>query len=291
MITTIALSAYREAIELDEPFVPAGPPAGPERLPELAETALQLLSPHTDPGNWPGVRQALRAVLTVREPGRLDPSLNAALDALLGGERLRRQAFDARTLPTIAQRFPGTAYPAAERTVLWRGDLTTLAADAIVNAANSALLGCFRPMHGCVDNAIHEVAGPRLRADCQRIMTMQGAPEVTGEAKITRGYHLPARYVLHTVGPIVEGPVELWHEEALESSYRSCLDVAAEVGDIRTVAFCGVSTGVFGFPRARAAEIALETVAGWLGAHPGRFDRVIFTTFGAEDDAAYRELL
>ncbi|WP_370942096.1 protein-ADP-ribose hydrolase [Amycolatopsis sp. cg5] len=289
MITTLSLSAYRAAIELDEPFVPAAPAAGADRLPELAETAVQLLSP--DPGDWPDAREALRAVLTVREPGRLDPSLNAALDALLGGERLRRPTVDARTLPTIAQAFPGTGYAGATRTALWRGDITTLAADAIVNAANSALLGCFRPMHSCVDNAIHEVAGPRLRADCQRIMTMQGAPEATGEAKITRGYHLPARYVLHTVGPIVESPVELWHEEALESSYRSCLDVAAEVDDIRTVAFCGVSTGVFGFPKDRAAEIALETVAGWLSVHPGRFDRVVFTTFGALDDAAYRALL
>lgn len=281
MITTLTLSAYREAIDLDRPFVPEAPPAPPDRLPELAETALQLLSPRTDHGNWPSVRQALRALLTVREPGRLDPSMNAALDALLGGERQARQVVDPLTLPTIGE----TAM------TVWRGDITTLAADVIVNAANNALLGCFRPMHSCVDNAIHEVAGPRLRADCARIMTMQGAPEATGTAKITRGYHLPARYVLHTVGPIVDGPLALWHEEALEDSYRSCLDVAAEVADIRTVAFCGISTGVFGFPKQRAASLALDTVRGWLGAHPGRFDRVVFTTFGADDDAAYRERL
>ncbi|HEX8870755.1 MAG TPA: macro domain-containing protein, partial [Lentzea sp.] len=174
---------------------------------------------------------------------------------------------------------------------VWRGDITRLLCDAVVNAANDALLGCFQPMHPCVDNAIHTAAGPRLRSDCHRIMAAQAAPEPTGIAKITRGYHLPAPYVLHTVGPIVRGKVLPAHANALADSYRACLDLAAEFGKIRTLAFCGISTGIFGFPKLPAARIAVSAVQDWLAAHPGRFDRVVFTTFGDEDDEAYRGLV
>jgi O-acetyl-ADP-ribose deacetylase (regulator of RNase III) len=268
----VRLSAYRAAIELDQPFRPAGPAAPPDRLAELTATALRLLG-------WTGApsRDALRAVLTRRPPSPLPPEALAVLDFLLAGENRLRPVTDPAELP------PGLS--------VWRGDITTLAADAIVNAANSALLGCFRPMHGCVDNAIHAVAGPRLRADCHTIMTAQGEPEATGTAKITRGYHLPARHVLHTVGPIVRGAASPTHDRLLAACYRSCLDLAAEVPTIRTIAFCGISTGVFGFPTQRAAGVALSTVADWLEANPSRFDRVVFDTFGAYDHAAYLEHL
>ncbi|QUQ63491.1 macro domain-containing protein [Kutzneria sp. CA-103260] len=276
----LLLSAYREAIALDEPFRPTGAAAPPDRL---VQDAARLLGGQTG--------ETLRDVLPRRAPGPMEPEVAAAVDVLLAAGNSRRAWTDPLTLPTIASVRLDTTYPAADHTSVWRGDITTLAADAIVNAANSALLGCFLPRHHCVDNAIHSAAGPRLREDCNTIMAAQGAPEPTGTAKITRGYHLPARYVLHTVGPIVTGPVHLADRRALADSYRACLDLAAEVDQIRTIAFCGVSTGVFGFPKTPAAGIALSTVEGWLSRHPGRFDRVVFTTFGADDLAAYLEQL
>lgn len=280
MLTT--LPDYRHAVALDEPFRPLSAPAPADRLDVLTSLALRLLGDDPWVGRFRLPREAvdrrrmLRAVLTVREPAPLDPELVAVLDAVLGGERRLRPAADALSLPG----------PVA----VWRGDITRLRADAIVNAANDALLGCFQPMHACVDNAIHHAAGPRLRADCRRIMALQGAPEPTGTAKITRGYHLPASFVLHTVGPIVRGSLLPAHGTALADSYRACLDLAAEVPGIRTVAFCGISTGIFGFPKRPAARVAIGTVRDWLAAHPGRFERVVFVAFGAEDESVYREL-
>ncbi|MGW7166442.1 macro domain-containing protein [Streptomyces sp. NPDC054884] len=303
---SLPLTAYREAVALDEPFRPATAAAAADRLDAHVRAALRLLA--TDPAvprlglradslwNLDGTsaataRELLRAVLTVREPGPLPEGANDAVDALLGGERRLRPTVRVESLPTIEERFPGSVLPAGHRTVLWRGDLTVLDADAVVNAANSALLGCFRPLHPCIDNAFHNAAGPRLRDDCHAIMTLQGAPEAAGTAKITRGHHLPARYVLHTVGPVVDGRPQADDARVLASSYRACLDLAAEVETIRTVAFCAVSTGVFGYPRSEAAPVALRTVTDWLDAHPGRFDRVVFTVFGEDDEQAYRHAL
>ncbi|WP_232838270.1 protein-ADP-ribose hydrolase [Streptomyces geranii] len=301
----LPLAAYRAAISLDEPFLPSTAPAPPDRLDERVRTALRLLS--DDPAvprlglrpdalrdlaaDGASARRLLRALLTVRPPGALPDGVTEALDAVLGAERGLRPTVRASRLPTIAARFPHSPYRAADRTALWRGDITTLSADAIVNAANSALLGCFQPLHACIDNAIHSAAGPRLRDDCQTVVTLQGTAEPTGTAKITRGYHLPAHYVLHTVGPITDGRPRADDEEALAAAYRACLDLAAEVGSIRTVALCAVSTGVFGYPKEQAAPLALRTVADWLDTYPGRFDRVVFTVFGAADENAYRQAL
>ncbi|MEU5395832.1 macro domain-containing protein [Streptomyces tibetensis] len=236
-------------------------------------------------------RQGLRAVLTIRDPGPLPEGVDEAVDAVLGAEPLSRPTVSVDRLPTIGEEFPGSALPAARHTVLWSGDLTVLAADAVVNAANSALLGCFRPLHPCIDNALHDAAGPRLRDDCHTIMTLQGASEPTGTAKLTRGYHLPAPYVLHTVGPVVGVRPGADDARALASSYQACLDLAAEVEAIRTVAFCAVSTGVFGYPKREAASVALRTVTDWLEAQPGRFDRIVFAGFGEDDALAYRQAL
>ncbi|WP_060887956.1 protein-ADP-ribose hydrolase [Streptomyces caniscabiei] len=305
-----ALAAYRSAVALDEPFRPTAAPAAAARLDTHVRAALRLLG--TDPAvarsgmtgdalehladadngaDAATARQALRALLTVRDPGPLPEGAERELDALLGAERGLRPVVSALELPTVRAEFPGTAYSAAAETVLWRGDITTLAADAVVNAANSRLLGCFRPLHPCIDNAIHNAAGPRLRDDCHTIMTAQGALEPTGTAKITRGHHLPARYVLHTVGPVVHGTPQAHDARLLASSYRACLDLAAEVESIRTLALCAVSTGVFGYPKEQAAPVALHTVAEWIAAHPGRFDRVVFTVFEAADERAYRNAL
>ncbi|MET7451985.1 macro domain-containing protein [Streptomyces sp. NPDC005574] len=302
----LPLSAYRAAIALDDPFEASAPPAAPDRIDRQVRSALALLSDDRavdrlglraaslrDLTGTDAVtaRRTLRALLNVREPGPLPEGVREALDGVLGAERRSRPSFTAARLPTIEDEFPRSAYPAAGRTTLWRGDLTTLASDAVVNAANSALLGCFRPRHPCVDNALHSAAGPRLRDDCATVIALQDTPEPTGTAKITRGYHLPARYVLHTVGPVVDGRPRTNDARALASAYRSCLDLAAEVDTIRTLAFSAVSTGVFGYPKDEAATVALSTVADWLEAHPGRFDRVVFTVFGDDDERAHRHAL
>ena len=158
-----------------------------------------------------------------------------------------------------------------------------------MDADNSALLGCFAPCHGCIDNAIHTYAGMQLRLECAEIMRKQGHEEETGHAKITGGYNLPCRYVLHTVGPIVSGTLTKEHEQQLASCYRSCLALAAEHG-LRSVAFCCISTGEFRFPKAEAARIALATVTAWLGSHPDAQVRVIFDVYTEEDHALYQSL-
>jgi O-acetyl-ADP-ribose deacetylase (regulator of RNase III) len=231
-------------------------------------------------------RTLIKKLLTVRPPQPIPDDVKQRLDVMFAQDAAHRGVIAvgevlASAGPTV--RVGGTAVK------VWLGDITTLAADAIVNAANSALLGCFQPFHACIDNAIHSAAGPQLRADCAEIMTLQGHAEPTGTAKITRGYHLPARYVLHTVGPIVPGGiVKPEHQADLVRSYQACLDVAAGTPDVRSIAFCAISTGVFGYPKVAAAVVATDTVKTWLLEHPGRFDAVIFDVFSANDAAAYR---
>ena len=175
---------------------------------------------------------------------------------------------------------------------LWQGDITRLQVDAIVNAANSALLGCFVPMHRCIYNAIHSAAGVQLRLACDRLMQAQGHPEPTGRAKITDGYNLPARYVLHTVGPIVRDTEPTPRQERqLADCYRSCLALA-DAHDLQSIAFCCISTGEFGFPQKRAAEIAVSTVRAYLDATVATgINSVIFNVFKDDDLSIYRNLL
>lgn len=172
---------------------------------------------------------------------------------------------------------------------LWQGDITTLAVDAIVNAANSQMLGCFVPCHNCIDNAIHTYAGVQLRLECAQVMARQGEEEPTGTAKITKAYHLPCRYVLHTVGPIIDSTVTQTDREQLASCYRSCLELAAENG-LHSVAFCCISTGEFRFPNELAAEIAIQTVQTWQQQNPDKIE-VIFNVFKDSDYAIYQRLL
>ena len=169
---------------------------------------------------------------------------------------------------------------------LWMGDITTLKCDAIVNAANSRMLGCFVPCHRCIDNAIHTYAGMQLRLECARIMN--GRMASVGEAMVTNAYNLPCEKVIHTVGPMVEGQVTPYDETALRACYISCMDAAAANG-LRTIAFCCISTGEFRFPNRLAAEIAVSSVRVYLESHPGM--RVIFNVFKEEDHEIYRELL
>ncbi|MEK8026851.1 macro domain-containing protein [Pseudaquabacterium rugosum] len=262
----------------------------PAHLAEVPALVQALLDHLADEGLRvpPGVPagdalQRLRILLTLRAPGDLPEGQALALDRVLQHLRTCRHETEALALPIE---------PGWSELSLWQGDITTLRADAIVNAANARLLGCFQPLHACIDNAIHWQAGPRLRRDCDRLMAAQPGLEPTGSARLTLGYNLPARLVLHTVGPIVRDHSPTARDRAdLAASYEACLDLAAAQPDILTLAFCGVSTGVFGYPRPQAARVALATTAAWLARHPGRFARVVFNVFSAQDAAAYRQAL
>ena len=227
-----------------------------------------------------GARRLLRALMNIRPPLPLDPDFLRLQDALLSAEREERGVVDAAALPEAPGR-PGIAP--------WQGDITRLRADAVVNAANSTLLDCFHPCHGCIDNAIHSAAGLQLRDACARLMEVQGHPEPTGTAKLTGGCNLPARHVLHTVGPIITGPLTGADRAALASCYTACLSLAAEHG-LHSVAFCCISTGEFRFPRGEAAGIAVDTVTRFLS-RPTSIRKVIFNVFQDADAALYRALL
>lgn len=227
---------------------------------------------------------AFRALVNVREPWPADADLLAAQNELLQG-----------LIANAGVTSVDDTEPAPEdaRMRLWRGDITTLAADAIVNAANDGMTGCWAPLHYCIDNALHTFAGMQLRLECARVMAQQGHPEPTGRAKVTPAYNLPAHHVVHTVGPIANGMVTDELRTQLASSYRSCLDAAAQAGDA-SIALCCISTGVFGFPAEEAAEIAVGTVRAWLAERdaqrmPGL--TIVFNVFSEADEARYRQLL
>nr|WP_106789668.1 protein-ADP-ribose hydrolase [Massilistercora timonensis] len=222
-------------------------------------------------------RQLLRSLMNVHPPVPIDNEFLTVQDAYLQ-ERLAE-----RGVTRI-----GDLSPVRPGIYLWQGDITTLAADGIVNAANSQMLGCFVPCHGCIDNAIHTYAGVQLRQECASIMAGQKA-EQTGSAKITKAYNLPCRYVLHTVGPIIYGVVTETDRKLLADCYRSCLDLAAAYG-LHSLAFCCISTGEFHFPNRLAAEIAVMTVEEWQKENPDQME-VIFDVFKDNDYKIYRQLL
>ena len=177
-----------------------------------------------------------------------------------------------------------------ENIYLWQGDITTLEVDAIVNAANKALLGCFIPHHRCIDNAIHTQAGLQLRKECDEIMKAQGTFEKTGQAKITAGYNLPAKHVIHTVGPIIYRVVEDDDKELLASSYRNCLKLAID-NNLKSIAFCCLSTGEFRFPNDLAAEIAVAEVKKFFRENPAADLKVVFNVFKDLDKKLYEDIL
>ena len=238
-----------------------------------------------------GDRRFLAALLTVREPDPIPEEVAAQLDALLSEEAAARGFVEAEDVPTLAAQ--GIASGAvAERMRLWRGDLTVLRADAIVNAANDQMLGCFIPGHACIDNVIHAAAGPGLREERAERMRRQGHPEPTGTATLTAGHHLPASYVIHTVAPIVPSHAPTAGDEAaLASCYRSILDVADAHGDIRTVGFCAISTGVFGYPKDAGARVAIRTIRDWLVEHPDSRVEPLISAFTPADETIYHDAI
>ena len=239
-------------------------------------------------------RRLLRSLMNLRQPGPISADFLREQDILLQEEAANKSVVTPDELPTIADETSKDITPQgapARNLILWQGDITRLAADAIVNAANSAMLGCFAPCHGCIDNAIHSAAGLQLRNACAQLMEQQGHPEPTGQAKITPAYNLPSKFVLHTVGPIIPAGRQPNDEEAelLASCYRSCLELAA-LHQLKSIAFCCISTGEFHYPREESAQIALNTVSNWL-ASSGIDIKVIFNVFKDEDLEVYKRIL
>ena len=223
-------------------------------------------------------RQLLRGLMNIRAPKRIGADFLKMQDEYLQSETVAKGITDIADLTPIQQGL-----------YIWQGDITTLKCDAIVNAANSGMTGCYIPNHRCIDNAIHTFAGVELRLACEEMMEQQGYPEPTGQAKITHAFNLPCRYVLHTVGPIINGRVTKEDEELLASCYRSCLELAAE-NSLESVAFCCISTGEFHFPNDQAAQIAVETVKQFINRKTS-VKKVIFNVFKDLDKAIYEKLL
>lgn len=240
-------------------------------MPRYKSQALQF--PKEEQAQW----QLFRSLVNVREPRAVDSDFIEMQNRFLQEEVLEKGITDVAELEALQ-----------DRIYLWQGDITTLRVDAIVNAANSGMTGCYCPCHGCIDNAIHTFAGVQLRQECDAMMRKQGFPEPTGQAKITKAYNLPCAYVIHTVGPIVRGRLSERDCALLKSCYQSCLEAAEQKG-LKTLAFCCISTGEFHFPNQEAAEIAVKTVRAFLSTHKEL--SVVFNVFKDVDYEIYRKLL
>lgn len=237
------------------------------------------------PSSYYDKRRLLRSLMNVRIPAPVPEAVLSLQDDFLKREAEEKGIVTLGDIPVIKGNIS-----------IWQGDITRLKVDAIVNAANSAMLGCFVPCHGCIDNAIHSAAGLQLREECERIMEEKKRhygpwyEEPNGRAVLTRGYNLPSSYVIHTVGPIVQNRVTAKNREDLVSSYESCLSCAYE-HKLESIAFCCISTGEFHYPNKEAAEIAVATVEDFKRRHPESFERIIFNVFKDEDLRIYRNLI
>ena len=229
------------------------------------------------PSDEQGQKDMLRTLMNLRMPAPVSAEFIEIQNAYLRRESIMKGIVDERTIEPCAL---------DSRLCIWQGDITRLRVDAITNAANKGMTGCYQPLHNCIDNCIHSAAGIELRLECARLMNLQGHDEPTGQAKITPGYCLPAKYVLHTVGPIVDGELRDAHRVLLRSSYKACLELA-EHNKLRSVAFCCISTGVFMFPADEAARIAVDTVREYLDAQDARYSE-IGNYIGSQDGSSYR---
>ena len=264
-----------------------------ERLDYLIEQFKEDSGQYRDlevPADTAVKKRVLRSLMNIRMPKMMAPSVLTVQDEYLQERNRVNGIVQVSEIPTAAGL--GSRHPFAGQIAVWQGDITRLAADAIVNAANSQMLGCFIPMHSCIDNCIHTFAGVQLREECSRKMKALRAKygpdyeQPTAVPMLTDAYNLPARKVIHIVGPIVSGPLTKSLEQDLADCYWNTLDLCLENG-IRSVAFCCISTGVFHFPNKRAAQIAVKAVTDWLNAHPEAIERVIFNVFKNEDKAYY----
>lgn len=236
-------------------------------------------------------RIALRSLMNIRMPRYMSENVLRVQDDFLTEEAKEKGIITSEEIPTVEEQY-GYKRPFADKLSIWQGDITRLSVDAIVNAANSQMLGCFVPCHKCIDNAIHSAAGIRLRAECREYMerkkmqTGSDYEEPVGQAVLTKGYNLPAKHVIHTVGPVVVYQLTDALRKDLKNCYQNILTCCME-NEIRTVAFCCISTGEFHFPNDEAAKIAVKTVIEFLEEHNQRFDRIIFNVFKNEDREIY----
>jgi O-acetyl-ADP-ribose deacetylase (regulator of RNase III) len=237
------------------------------------------------PKDTEGKRRVLRSLMNIRMPRNISSDVLRVQDEYLKGRSEEKGIVTLSDIPEIRKGLS-----------IWQGDITRLSVDAIVNAANSQMLGCFVPMHTCIDNCIHTYAGVQLRAECSRQMNQlrirygRDYEQPTAVPMLTEAYNLPAKKVIHIVGPIVQYKLTPELEKDLENCYRNTLDMCAE-NSLKSVAFCCISTGVFHFPNKKAAEIAVKTVSEWLRDNPGKVERVIFNVFKDEDKAIYEKLI
>ena len=256
---------------------------------EFKEDSVQYRNLET-PGDTEGKKRILRSLMNIRMPKMMSASVLRVQDEYLQGRIRENGIVSLNEIPTIAEN--GSRHAFADKLSIWQGDITRLAVDAIVNAANSQMLGCFVPMHTCIDNCIHTFAGIQLRAECDRQMKKLRAEygpdyeQPTAIPMLTDGYNLPAKKVVHIVGPIVQGRLTKDLEQDLADCYKNTLDLCLENG-LKSAAFCCISTGVFHFPNKRAAEIAVKTVTDWMRERPAALERVIFNVFKDEDKAYY----
>ena len=245
--------------------------------------------------NYQEKRRALRSLMNIRMPGAMAPEVLEVQDEFLREEAAEKGIVTLEEIPTAARQY-GSRKSFGDKISVWQGDITRLQVGAIVNAANSQMLGCFHPCHGCIDNAIHSAAGIELREACSQYMEHRKVQygkeyeEPTGRAVLTEGYNLPAEYVIHTVGPIVYGSLTKKLKEDLRNCYKNILKCCVEHG-IRSVAFCCISTGEFHFPNDEAARIAVAEVRKYLEKHQEDFDRVIFNVFKDVDRELYEDLV
>ena len=246
------------------------------------------------PSDLQGKRDLFRALRNVRWPKPVSEEFLRLQDEELQTQLQEKGIVDLTKLSTLNSPLSTTlnSKPSTLNYTIWQGDITRLRVDAIVNAANSQMLGCFHPLHKCIDNAIHSAAGVQLREECHRLMLRQGHQEPTGQAKITKAYNLPCKYVIHTVGPIIpDGIPTEPQKDQLASCYRSIMACADEHG-LESVAFCCISTGEFRFPNRLAAEIAVHTVNDYLTTYPDcSVKQVVFNVFKDVDRDIYQRLL
>ncbi|MEM7274274.1 MAG: macro domain-containing protein [Actinomycetota bacterium] len=285
------LDDYRADVALDHPRSIAADADWRRSIVAVADQLQVDTGPDEDPS---AALRAVRDHLAVLEPRTLTDPLVDRIEAINVAVTAEAGTIDVHDLPTLAEQ--QTFRPSqtiADVVSLVVADITRLRADAIVNAANRRLLGCQVPGHPCIDNAIHSAAGPRLRDDCATIVAGLGGLDATGTARITRAHALPGRYVLHTAGPqLVPGsPPSAEERRLLAQCYRACLVLAAEVDDIRSIAFCGIATGVFAFPPDQAAVIAIDTITEWVAANPGRFDRLVIDCYSEPAAGHYHRAL
>ena len=238
------------------------------------------------PDDMEGKQRILRSLMNIRMPRQMKNEVLQIQDDYL------KERIDENGTVKLSD------IPVIEKNIsIWQGDITRLKVDVIVNAANSKMLGCFIPMHNCIDNCIHTFAGVQLRNECNKKMNRlkicygKDYEQPTAVPMLTEAYNLPSKTIIHIVGPIVQGALTMKLEEDLENCYKNTLDICMK-NNLRTVAFCCISTGVFRFPNKRAAKIAVKTVREWLNKFPNAMDRVVFNVFKDEDREYYeRELI